>query len=83
MEVKFAPELENSLNDIAERSGRAPNEIVEEVVAEYVAGLTETRDMLDSRYDDLVSGRVQGINAEEFLEDLMKQTREMIQPSSK
>lgn len=81
MEVKFAPELEKSLNEIAEQRGTAPSELVEEVMADYVIGLRDVRSALDSRYDDLASGRVQPIDAEEFIEGLLRSTRVAIKKS--
>ena len=33
--------------------GRAPDELIEEAMAGYLKELTETREMLDARYDDL------------------------------
>ncbi len=78
MDVKFAPELENSLIDIAERCGRAPSELVQEVMAGHVADLSDVKATLDSRYDDLASGRVKAIDGEAFLEDLLKRTKYMI-----
>ncbi len=38
-----------------------PDELVEDAMARYVVELEETREMLNSRYDDLKSGRVKPI----------------------
>jgi predicted DNA-binding protein len=65
MEVRFAPELEKQLNDLAAHSGRAPGELIQEAVAGYVSDLSQTRAMLDSRYDDIKSGREKLIDGEE------------------
>lgn len=58
MEVQFTPELEKKLNDLAAQTGRGPGELVQDVVAGYVDDLAGVREMLDSRYDDLKSGRL-------------------------
>lgn len=58
MEVHFTPELEKKLNDLAKESGRPAGELVQDAVAGYVDELAGTREMLDSRYDDIKSGRV-------------------------
>lgn len=58
MEVHFAPELERKLNDLAALSGRPADELVRDAVAGLVEELAETRSMLDSRYDDIKSGKV-------------------------
>jgi predicted transcriptional regulator len=36
MEISFAPELEAKLNRIASQTGRAPDEVVRELVASYL-----------------------------------------------
>jgi predicted DNA-binding protein len=65
MEVQFAPELEKQLNDLATQSGRGPAELIQDVMAGYVSEVSETREILDSRYDDIKSGRVKLIPGEE------------------
>ena len=70
MEVHFAPDLEEKLIDLASRAGVAPDELVQDVVAGYIDGLSGVREMLDARYDDLKSGRVKPIDGEAFFEQL-------------
>jgi predicted DNA-binding protein len=66
MEVPFTPETEEKLNDLAAQSGRGTAaELVQDVVEGYVDELAQTREMLNSRYDDLKSGRVKPIDSEE------------------
>ena len=65
MEVHFRPETESRLQELATKSGRAPSELVEDAMAAYLGEVTEVRKMLDNRYDDLKSGRVQAIDGEE------------------
>lgn len=65
MEVHFTPELEKKLNDLAALSGRPAGELVQDAVAGLVDELAETRNMLDSRYDDIKSGKVKLIPGEE------------------
>jgi predicted DNA-binding protein len=36
MEISFAPELEAKLKQIASRTGRGPDEVVQELVANYL-----------------------------------------------
>jgi len=73
MEVHFAPEVENTLNDLAAQSGRgSADRLVQELVAGYIDDLAQTREMLDGRYDDLKSGRVKPLNGEEFFESLRR-----------
>jgi hypothetical protein len=48
-------------------TGCAPDKLVEDAMAGYVAELVETREMLNSRYDDLKSGKVTPISRDEVL----------------
>jgi len=65
MEVQFEPALQAKLDQIARESGRAAADLVHDAVAGYVDELAETRQLLDSRYDDIKSGRVKLIDGEE------------------
>jgi predicted transcriptional regulator len=65
MEVHFTPETVRKLNDLAASSGRAPEKIVEDALAGYLDEVSAVRKTLDSRYDDLKSGRVKPIDGEE------------------
>lgn len=72
MEVHLKPETESRLNELASRSGRPADELVEDAMAAYLTEVAETRAMLDSRYDDLKSGRVQPLDGESFFEDIRR-----------
>ena len=74
MEVHFTPELEKKLNDLAAKTGRGVDELVQDVVAGYVDGLTGVREMLDTRYDDLKSGRVTPIDGAALFESLREKS---------
>jgi len=67
MEVHFKPETEARFQELAVLSGRAPDDLIEEVVAAYLVILAETRETLDSRYDDIKSGRVKPIDGDEAM----------------
>ena len=67
MEVHFRPDLQAKLDELATETGRPTGELVEDVVAGYFDELARTRDMLDSRYDDLKSGRVKPISRDEVV----------------
>ena len=64
MEVQFAPEVEKKLNELATQSGRAANDVLQDALAGYFEELARTQEMLDSRYDDLKSGKVQLISGD-------------------
>jgi hypothetical protein len=65
MEVHFAPDLQAKIDQIVVETGYAPDKQVEDAMAGYVAELAQTRQMLNSRYDDLKSGRVKPIPGDE------------------
>jgi hypothetical protein len=78
MEVHFAPDVQDKLDKLAAETGRPPGELVEDVVAGYFDDLAPTREMLDSRYDDLKSGRVRPIDGEAFFESLRQREDELL-----
>jgi hypothetical protein len=67
IEANFAPDLQARIYQLVVETGRAPEELVEDAMAGYVAELVETREMLDSRYDDSKSGRVKPIPGDEVI----------------
>jgi hypothetical protein len=70
MEVHFAPELQAKIDQLVIETGCAPDKLLEDAMAGYIPELAKTRDMLNSRYDDLKSGRVKPIDGEAFFESL-------------
>lgn len=65
MVVHLKPETESRLRELAASAGRAPDELVEDAMAGYLAELAQVRETLDGRYDDLKSGRVRPVAGEE------------------
>jgi predicted transcriptional regulator len=72
MEVHLRPETESRLQELATKSGRAPNDLIEDAMSAYLQELSQVRDMLDSRYDDLKSGRVKPVDGEEAFAELRR-----------
>jgi len=67
MEIHFALETEKKLKDLAAQSGRkTADELVQDVIEGYFEELAQTRTLLNSRYDDLKSGRVKPIPGDHF-----------------
>ena len=75
MEVHFRPETESRLQELASKSGRAPNELIEDAMAAYLQEVGQVREMLDTRYDDLKSGRVKPLDGEEAFADLRRKSK--------
>ena|SRR5579883_1080951 len=60
------PELEAKIENWVAETGRTREEFVEDAFAGYFEELARIRETLDSRYDDLKSGRVKPIDGEEI-----------------
>lgn len=75
MEVHLKPETESRLQELAARTGRAADELIEDAMAGYLQELTAVREMLDQRYDELKSGGVKPIDGEEAYENLRRRSR--------
>ena len=80
MEVHFKPDTESRLTELASRSGRATDDLVEDALSGYLAEIAEVREMLDVRYDDIKSGRVKPIDGEAFFENLRRREDELLEP---
>jgi len=82
MEVHLTPELAARLNRLAAETGRAKDELVQDVMAGYFEELDQLRQMLDSRYDDIESGRVTPLDGEEFFANLQKREEDLLKRRS-
>jgi predicted transcriptional regulator len=74
MEIHVSPDFEKKLNDLAAQSGRRTDELLQDALAAYFNELVHTRDMLNSRYDELKSGSVKPIDGEEAFARLKAKT---------
>jgi hypothetical protein len=61
------PDLRAKLDRWVTETGRGPDELVEDAMAGYFDELAQTREMLNSRYDDLKSGRVKPVSRDEVV----------------
>jgi len=61
------PEIQAKIDRWVTETGRGPDELIEDAVAGYFEELTQTREMLNSRYDDLKSGRVKPVSGDEVV----------------
>jgi len=61
------PDIKAKIDRWVAETGRGPDELIEDAIAGYFEELTRTRDMLNSRYDDLKSGKVKPIPGEEVI----------------
>jgi len=61
------PEIKAKIDRWVAETGRGPDELVEDAMAGYFEELTQTRETLNSRYDDLKSGKVKPIPGVEII----------------
>jgi predicted transcriptional regulator len=80
MDVRVTAALEKRLTDLAAKTGREPAELLEDAIP-YLEELAGVRETLDSRYDDLKSGRVTPIDGETFFESLREREDERLKRS--
>jgi predicted DNA-binding protein len=82
MEVHFTPDIEAKLKALAAETGRAADEFVQDAMASYFEELAEVRGMLDSRYDDIKSGKIKPIDGEAFFERLRQREETLLKKQS-
>jgi len=78
MEVHIKPETESRLKDLASKSGRPTDDLIEDALAGYLEEAAQVREMLDSRYDNLKSGRVKPIDGQAFFDSLCQREDELL-----
>ena len=61
MEVHFPPEVQARIDQMAQDTVRRSDELVENVVTDFLEDFVFTREALNRRYDDLESGRITAI----------------------
>jgi hypothetical protein len=74
MEIHLTPETEKKLKELSTQSGRGTDDLVEDAMAGYFDEVLQAWEMLNSRYDDLKSGRVKPIDGEEAFARLKAKT---------
>lgn len=74
MDVHLSPALQAKLAHWTAETGRGPDDLIEEAMAGYFDELAQVREMLDRRYDELKSGRVQPIEGAEALDRLRRKS---------
>jgi len=82
MEVHLKPETESRLDELASRSGLPTDDLMEAAMAGYLQEVAEVRHTLDSRYDDIKSGRVKSVDGEAFFESLRQREDELLKNRS-
>ena len=70
--VKLKPETESRIHELAAKTGRAPEDLVEDAMSAYLAELVQVRETLDNRYDQVKNGSVQPLDGEKAFAELRK-----------
>jgi hypothetical protein len=70
MEIYLTPELQARFDQLVSESGCAAEKLIEDALAGYIPELAQTREILDSRYDDFQSGRIEPVDGEAFFDSL-------------
>jgi Ribbon-helix-helix domain len=65
MEVRLQPELAAKVKQWSAETGLPIGDLVEDAITGYFGEVEEIKAMIDSRYDDFESGRVQMVDGEE------------------
>jgi predicted DNA-binding protein len=81
MELTLEPRLLAKVEQWSVETGRPAGELVEDAIAGYFNEVEELRTMLDSRYDEIVSGAVQpldGVEACRLIRERAKARRKSI-----
>jgi predicted transcriptional regulator len=76
MVVKLKPETESRLQELAATTGREPAELLEDAMAGYLAELTEVRNELDNRYDQIKNGSVKPLSGKEAFDRLRRNNQD-------
>jgi hypothetical protein len=68
------PDIQAKLEQWANQTGRPAEELVKDVMAGYFDELAQMRETLDSRYDDIKSGKVNLIPGDEVIARLRERS---------
>ena len=78
MEVHLKPETQSRLAELAAKSGCATDDLLEDAMAGYLQEVTQVREMLDGRYDDIKTDRVEPVDGEAFFDNLRQREDELL-----
>jgi hypothetical protein len=81
MELTLEPALAAKVEQWSAETGRPAGELVEDAIAGYFNEIEVLRNMLDSRYDEIVNGKVQpldGVEACRLIRERAEARRKLI-----
>jgi predicted transcriptional regulator len=74
MELHLSADVQAKLEQMARDAGRPPAEVIEDAVIGLYDELAYTRELLNRRYDEMETGKVEGIDGEDAYRRLMEKT---------
>lgn len=75
VQINLTPETQARLDKLARETGRNADDLVEDALAGYLDEVTQVREVLDRRYEELKSGRVAAIDGDVALAHLRERSR--------
>jgi hypothetical protein len=66
--------LEAKLTQLSVETGRAKEDLVQDAMAGYLVELSQLRETLDARLDDIQSGKIKPIDGQEVFERLRQKS---------
>ena len=72
MEIHFTQDVQAKLDQLSGETGRKREDFVRDALAGYFDELAQVQGLLDSRYDDLKSGRVALLSGEQVVAHFSK-----------
>lgn len=76
--MQFTPKLEQQLLHLAAATGRSSGELVQDATVGYLGELSTIQKLIDSRCDEIKSGRVQLIDGASFFETFRIRETELL-----
>lgn len=70
--MHLTPDLEAKLDQLSAETGRAKEELVQDAMAGYLDELSQVRDTLSARYNDIKSGSTKPLDGEEVFARLRR-----------
>ena len=65
MDLRLEPALAARIERWSAETGRPVGDLLEDAIASYFQEVDDLRGVLDSRYDEMVSGKVKGVPGDE------------------
>jgi predicted DNA-binding protein len=75
VQINLTPQTQARLDKLTRETGRNADDLVEDALVGYLDEVARVREVLDSRYDELKSGRVAPIDGDVALAHMRERSR--------